>query len=128
MSVGKILQDKGHEVHTIGPDSTLHVAAGMMLDRNIGALLCVDGGGGIIGILTERDIARAMALYGHDAIDRSVRQCMTRDVIACQADDKVDHLLAIMTETRCRHLPVVREGQIIGLVSIGDLIKAEHRF
>lgn len=128
MVVDEILAAKGREVHVVSPDSLLQVAAAMMLDRGIGALLCDGGGGGIAGIISERDLTRAMALYGADAINRTVRQCMTRDVIACQADDKVEHLLAIMTETHCRHLPVMREGRIIGLVSIGDLVKAEHQF
>lgn len=127
MRVEDVLRDKGHEVHTIGLGVSLHEAAGVMLDRNIGALLCVDGSGGIIGILSERDLTRSMAMHGHEAIDRTVSQCMNRDVIACRADDEVGNLLSIMTETRCRHLPVVQEGQVIGLVSIGDLIKAEHR-
>ena len=128
MMVEEILVAKGHEVHVVSPESSLQVAAAMMLNRNIGALICDDGGGGIVGIVSERDVTRAMALYGGDAINRTVRQCMTRDVIACQADDKVEHLLAIMTETHCRHLPVMRGGKIIGLVSIGDLVKAEHHF
>lgn len=128
MTVEQILAGKGHEVYAVSPESPLQVAAAMMLNRSIGALVCDDGASGMVGIISERDVARAMALYGADAVNRSVRQCMSRDLIACQADDKVEHLLAIMTETHCRHLPVLREGKVIGLVSIGDLVKAEHHF
>lgn len=128
MVVEEILKSKGHEVHMVSAESSLQVAAAIMLNRNIGALICEDGAGGVAGIISERDVTRAMALYGADAVNRSVRQCMTRDVVACHGDDKPEHLLAIMTEAHCRHLPVMRDGQVVGLVSIGDLVKAEHHF
>lgn len=128
MTVGEILVGKGHVVHTVFPHLTLREAARRMVDHGIGALVCVDGNGGIIGVLSERDIAHAMAQHGFDAIERQVGHSMTRDVIACSTSDKADYLLSIMTETRCRHLPVVEDGTIVGLVSVGDLVKAEHHW
>ena len=116
MVVEEILKSKGREVHLVSADSSLQVAAAIMLNRNIGALVCDDGAGGVVGIISEREVTRAMALYGAEAVNRSVRQCMNRDVVACHGDDQPDHLLAIMTEAHCRHLPVMREGQVVGLV------------
>lgn len=126
MGVGEILQAKGRDVYTVFAHITLREAARRMFDFSIGALVCVDGSGSIIGVLSERDIARAVALRGHDAIESPVGQAMSRDVIACSTDDTIDSLLSIMSETHCHHLPVVRQGAIVGLVSVSDLIKAEH--
>lgn len=128
MRVGESLQEKGHRLHSVGCDCLLDEAARQMQEHHVGALLCVDGSGGIIGILSERDITRALAEKGGDAATMPVSRYMTRDVIACQSDDSVEHLLAIMVETGCRHLPVVEDGETIGLVSIADLVKAEHHF
>jgi len=123
MRVEEVLAGKGDVVHCVSPGHSLHEAAVLLLDNNIGALVCTDPTGGVIGILSERDLARAVARHGWDSIDMSVSEVMTRDVITCRMEDEVDYLLAVMTETRCRHIPVVREGVVIGMVSIGDLVK-----
>lgn len=123
MRVEEVIAIKGDLVHTIGPGASVHEAATLLQDMNIGALVCTDPTGGVIGILSERDISRAVARFGWDSIDMSVSETMTRDVISCRMEDEVDYLLAVMTETRCRHIPVVREGRVIGMISMGDLVK-----
>jgi signal-transduction protein with cAMP-binding, CBS, and nucleotidyltransferase domain len=123
MRVEEVLARKGDSIHSISPSASLHEAAVLLQDRNIGALVCTDPTGGVVGILSERDIARAVARHGWDSIDMSVAETMTRDVITCRMEDEADYLLSVMTETRCRHIPVVREGLVVGMVSIGDLVK-----
>lgn len=92
-------------------------------EANVGILVCVDAFDSIVGIISERDVVRSIARHGDEALSMPVSTFMTRDVVACNPADEVAHLLIVMTETRCRHLPVVSEGQLIGLVSIGDLVK-----
>ncbi len=123
MHVEDILATKGDSVQSIGPGASVHEAATLLMDMNIGALVCTDPTGGVIGMVSERDISRAVARFGWDAIDMSVSEIMTRDVITCRAQDEVGYLLAVMTETRCRHIPVVRDGVVAGMVSMGDLVK-----
>ncbi|KIL97039.1 Inosine-5'-monophosphate dehydrogenase [Paramagnetospirillum magnetotacticum MS-1] len=124
MRISDVLGRKGHTIHTVAPSASLREAASLLLEKNIGALICSDRAGGIVGILSERDISRSFARLGADIISMSVSDAMTRDVIACSADDGVAEILEIMTETRCRHIPVVGDGELLGLVSIGDLVKA----
>ena len=126
MLVEEVLARKGHVVHTIAPDATLLDVALVLMDLAIGALVCTDAAGGIVGIVSERDLARAMARFGAEAVGKPVAEVMTRDVVACSPSDKVEDLLDIMTETRCRHLPVVSEGMAVGMVSIGDLVKVRR--
>ncbi|RAU23050.1 hypothetical protein CU669_05020 [Paramagnetospirillum kuznetsovii] len=126
MRVEEILAKKGDNVHTISPSGSVHEAAVLLQDKGIGAVVCTDPTGGVVGIFSERDIARAVARHGWDSIDMSVAETMTRDVITCRLDDDLEYLLTVMTETRCRHIPVVRDGIVIGLVSIGDLVKAKQ--
>ena len=124
MKVEDILAGKSRVIHSIAPTASLLEAAKRLTDNQIGALICTDTAGVIVGMLSERSLAQAMARFGAKAVERQVAEVMNRDVIACAVDDNVDVLLMIMTETRCRHLPVVRDGEIAGLVSIGDLVKA----
>ncbi|CAA7614083.1 CBS domain [Candidatus Terasakiella magnetica] len=124
MQIEQILARKGYAVHTVLPDSNLADASRLLIEKDIGVLVCTDQTGGIVGILSERDLARALGRHGAEAAGLRVSDVMTRDVVACAVSDTVEYLLTIMTETRCRHIPVVREGKLIGLVSIGDLVKA----
>lgn len=124
MQIEQVLARKGYVVHTIRPDSSLADASRLLIERDIGVLVCTDQTGGIVGILSERDLARALGRHGVEITGLRVSDVMTRDVVACAVSDTVEYLLTIMTETRCRHIPVVREGKLIGLVSIGDLVKA----
>ncbi|EME70055.1 CBS domain-containing protein [Paramagnetospirillum caucaseum] len=127
MRISDVLADKGRTIHQIAPSVALREAAAVLLEKNIGALICADRVGGIVGILSERDVARAFARMGADLVTMSVGDAMSRDVVACAAGDSVEEILDIMTETRCRHIPVVKDGEVLGLVSIGDLVKAMKR-
>lgn len=123
MTVDVILNRKGRSTHTVDPSVTMRQFATMLVERNVGAMVCTDAMGGIVGIVTERDLARAIGRYADRALDMTVAQCMTRDVVACNPNDTLNDLLSIMSEARCRHLPVVRDGILVGMISIGDLVK-----
>jgi len=127
MRISDVLAQKGHAIYEIAPSASLREAASLLLEKNIGAVICSDRVGGIVGILSEREITRAFARLGGDLITISVADAMSRDVVACCGDDSVREILDIMTETRCRHIPVVKDGMVLGLVSIGDLVKAMKR-
>jgi CBS domain-containing protein len=118
-----ILKYKGQTVHAVRPDDTVLAALGVMAEHDIGAVLVVDGDE-LLGILTERDYARKVALMGRASRDSPVRAIMTANVVCVPPSRTLEDCMAIMTERRCRHLPVVESGRVIGLVSIGDLVKA----
>lgn len=118
-----ILRYKGHTVHSVRPDDTVLSALGAMAEHDIGAVLVVEGNE-LLGILTERDYARKVALMGRASRDSPVRAIMTADIVCIPSNRTVEECMALMTERRCRHLPVVENGRVIGLVSIGDLVKA----
>src|SRR5690606_34283380 len=122
MRVSDILRGKGSEVATIRPTATVAELIGELGRHNIGAMV-VAGPDGMAGIVSERDVVRRLDEVGAALLDRSVEQIMTVDVATCDPDDKVDRLNAIMTERRIRHLPVVRAGELVGIVSIGDVVK-----
>lgn len=123
MTVASILKDKGHDVATIAPDATLQDAVNMLAARKIGALVVTDFAGRVAGILSERDIVRAAARSGCDALKEPVSAHMTREVVTCQPSDGVDRLMEMMTSGRMRHLPVVHDGKLDGIISIGDVVK-----
>jgi CBS domain-containing protein len=123
MNVAAILKQKGRAVATIPPTLTLIEAAGRLAERRIGSLVVVDGRGEIAGILSERDIVRALAEVGAACLTRQVTEAMTRQVVTCQECDTLDELMAMMTAHRFRHVPVVAEGDLVGIVSIGDVVK-----
>ena len=123
MQVRHILRDKGREVVTIGSDATLSEAARLLARRRIGALIARDRDGGIAGILSERDIVRAVAEYSVAALGQSVSKHMTRAICSCSETDSVDELMEMMTHGRFRHLPVLEDDQLCGIVSIGDVVK-----
>jgi CBS domain-containing protein len=124
MNVQTIMGTKGTDVATITQTATLHDAIRALGERRIGALVVSGDGRAIEGILSERDIVR-IAGEGPTALDRSVGSAMSTDVVTCSAGDGVDRLMALMTERRIRHLPVVdAEGRLAGIVSIGDVVKA----
>lgn len=125
MTVARILGDKGSAVFSIGPDMNLTDAARTLSERRIGAVLVTAPDGSLAGILSERDIVRAVARSGAGALSDSVAQHMTRDVITCGRAVTIDHVMALMTNGKFRHVPVIEEGKIVGVVSIGDVVK--HR-
>ena len=123
MKVGDILSAKGREVVVIEPTADLQTAAKLLASRKIGAILILGAGGRIAGILSERDIVRAVAERGPSALDLPVGQAMTRDVMTCAEDDACAEIMERMTAGKFRHLPVVRDSQMVGLISIGDVVK-----
>lgn len=125
MLIAHVIRDKGAEVHTLSAEATLQQAAEQLLEKRVGALVVFDGGGDIVGVFSERDLVREIARRGAGALNESVGAAMTRNVITAHEDETVDDCLARMTDRRVRHLPVLVEGKVIGIVSIGDLVK--HR-
>ena len=123
MTVKAILSSKGHAVETIAPSATLADAAKTLSARGIGAVVVTDPNGGIIGLLSERDIVRTMAERGAAALQQTVDQVMTRRVITCTEADTVGALMEQMTNRKFRHLPVVEDGKLVGIISIGDVVK-----
>ena len=124
MKVTEILDRKGADVITIWPGASLQSAVERMASRNIGALVVVDDEGKIVGMVSERDVVLALAASAEKAPAQSVTDVMSRRLLTCGPDDSLAELMAVMTEHRVRHLPVVDHGQLLGLVSIGDLVKA----
>ena len=125
MNVQSIIGGKSPVVATITQTATLRQAIDQLTERRIGALVVSGDGRAIEGIISERDIVRAASTSGPTALDGSVGSVMSTDVVTCSAGDGVDRLMALMTERRIRHLPVVDErGQLAGIVSIGDVVKA----
>lgn len=122
-TVRDVLRQKGNVVHTIGPDASVRDAVRVMAERNIGALVVLEGSQ-LAGIITERDYARKIILKGRTSAGTLVREIMaTRVVIACP-DETVEECMAVMTVRTVRHLPVIENGQLVGIVSIGDMVKS----
>jgi CBS domain-containing protein len=122
MTVSAILDLKGHHVVTVHPDIALAEAIRVLTDRAIGAVVVLTDNG-IEGILSERDVVHALGSRGAAALDAPVSQVMTRKVVTCRRADTVAGLMEVMTEQKFRHLPVVEHGLLVGLVSIGDVVK-----
>jgi CBS domain-containing protein len=123
MNVKSILDDKGHDVVTVGPDEKLAEAARMLSERGIGALVITRSGGRVAGILSERDIVACIAKMGAQALEQPVTAAMTAKVSVCQEHNTINEVMQIMTRGRFRHLPVVKDGALDGIVSIGDVVK-----
>ena len=123
MNVETILRNKGNWVATIRPDATIAQAVDMLHRERIGAIVVSDDGNTVDGILSERDIVTALADEGVGLLSRRVDDIMTHDVITCGPGDTVGELMAEMTNRRIRHFPVLAEGRLCGIVSIGDLVK-----
>ncbi|MGD9913620.1 MAG: CBS domain-containing protein [Hyphomicrobiaceae bacterium] len=123
MTVKAILEEKGHDVFTLGPNATLKDAIQVLADNRIGALVVTGADRKIVGILSERDIVRTLSKDGAEALDRHVRACMTAKVKVCNERHTVNEVMEIMTRGRFRHLPVEKDGRLDGIVSIGDVVK-----
>ena len=123
MLVSQILKRKGDLVFTIEPAESIAGTAALLHARGVGALVVLDAGGQVAGIVSERDIVRAVAEGGPAALAAPVSTCMTQDVQFAAPGDTVDALLGRMTDRRIRHLPVCQNERLVGLVSIGDLVK-----
>lgn len=125
MHVQAILGNKGSQVVSIRPQATIMDACRLLAEHRIGAVLVMDDDGGLAGIFSERDSVRALAKHGGSALDLPLGEVMTRDVLTCKPEDSIDDLMSVMTARRVRHLPVVEDGKLVGIVSIGDVVK--HR-
>jgi len=122
-NVAHLLRAKGHAVRSIPPDATVYEAINMMADKEVGALLVIDAQR-LVGIVSERDYARKVILQGKSSRDTPVREIMTAKVFYVRPDQTVEDCMALMTAQRIRHLPVLDEDHVRGVVSIGDLVKA----
>jgi CBS domain-containing protein len=123
MNVATILRQKGRAVTTAGPTTTLLEIAAKLAAKRIGAIVVVGADGEVAGIISERDIIRALAAHGPECMTSSVAEVMTKQVVSCQETDTLDELMAMMTARRFRHLPVVTDGALVGIISIGDVVK-----
>jgi CBS domain-containing protein len=124
MHVHHVLSLKGTAVATIGPDATLGDATASLRDHGVGALVVSRDGRVIDGILSERDVVRALAAHGAATLGHDVSSAMSTSVTTCHAADTIDQMMAMMTERRIRHLPVVDDdGHLAGIISIGDVVK-----
>lgn len=134
MTVARILAEKGRTVVTVEPDRSLDEAIHLLAEKRIGALVVSADGVSVLGILSERDLMRALADKGAAALDAPVSEHMTATVITCGRGASVEEVMHLMTDNRFRHIPVVEDGRLAGLVSIGDVVKrriaaveAEHQ-
>lgn len=124
MRVADILKIKGSQVITIRPTDTIQAAAEKLLAEGVGALVAVSGTRALEGIITERDISTGVAKFGRVVHDLTVAKLMTKSVVTCSIEDSVAAVSRIMTVRRMRHLPVAERDQLVGLVSIGDVLKS----
>ena len=124
MRIERILKDKGGDVVTVAPNATVAEAAQLLSERRIGALIVCESGQAPKGILSERDIVRELGRTGPGCLDRDVATLMTAKIQSCAPQDGLDEVLAKMTDGRFRHMPVMEDGNMVGLVSIGDVVKA----
>jgi len=122
-SVAQVLRHKGDQVWWIGPDAMVYQALTLMAEKDIGALLVRDGEQ-IVGVISERDYARKVVLRGKSSLRTPVREIMTHAVLCVRPEQTVEECMALMTQHRVRHLPVMAGGRLAGLVSIGDVVKA----
>lgn len=125
MKVQTLLATKGAHVYSALPTQSLEQAAAVMAEHRIGALVVLDPPTKVVGILSERDLVRAMAQYGAEMFTRSVGDVMTKRVIFGSPQDDLEMVMLTMTEKRFRHLPILEDGELLGMISIGDVVKAK---
>ena len=123
MTVRAILDTKGHQVESIQPGAKLSAAVKLLGEKKIGAALVLNVAGQIEGILSERDIVRVLSERGADVLEELVSNVMTRKVVSCRQSDTVSGIMEMMTLGKFRHLPVVEDSKVVGLISIGDIVK-----
>jgi CBS domain-containing protein len=124
MLVTQILRGKGSDVVTVGPDDTVVGLLDVLAAHRIGAAVVVDEADRVVGIVSERDVVRGLQQFGAEVLDRPVESLMTRKVVTCRRDTAIDDLMSVMTQRRIRHVPVVDGDDLVGIVSIGDVVKS----
>jgi CBS domain-containing protein len=124
MKVSHLLETKGNEVSTISQERTVADAIALLKERGIGALVVTGATAPLVGMFSERDVVRALATSGEQALEQKVADLMSGDVVTCTSATDLNDLMTTMTERRFRHVPVVEDERLIGLVSIGDVVKA----
>jgi CBS domain-containing protein len=122
-TVRHLLQEKGHQYYTIAPEAMVYEALKLMSEKEIGALLVLEQGR-LVGIISERDYARKVILKGKSSLETPVREIMTEKVVFVRPENTLEECMALMTDKRVRHLPVFEGGELRGVISIGDLVKA----
>jgi len=127
MKVKDILKTKGPEVITIWEEKSLQDGIDTMVQNKVGALMVINAGGKLTGIITERDVLRAYHTHPDAAGSLAIKEIMTRNVIIGDAEDSIDYVESVMTENRVRHLPILSDKRLIGIISIGDVVKASSK-
>lgn len=122
MHVSAIIGDKGSAVFSVGPSDAVSRAVSMLSDKRIGAVLVIENDH-VRGVFSERDVIQALSRVGAGVMSQPVKDFMTTDVVTCQRGDTIDHLMGLMTQKRIRHLPVIEDGKVVGMISIGDVVK-----
>jgi CBS domain-containing protein len=122
-SIKQVLQSKGHDICSIGPDASVYDAIAKMAQEEVGALVVLEGES-LVGVVSERDYARKVVLQGRSSRDTKIRDIMTTRVAYARPDQSVEECMATMTEKRIRHLPVMEGDKLLGVISIGDLVKS----
>jgi CBS domain-containing protein len=123
MNIAQILKAKGRAVATARPDATLLEIVNKLVQKKIGAIVIVGDNGEVAGIISERDVIRRLGERGEQALKEPVSQSMTSSVISCHETSTLDELMELMTQGRFRHVPVLEDGSLVGIVSIGDIVK-----
>jgi len=122
--ISAVLKSKGSSVTTIGPDATVAAAVAEMARRNIGALVVSSDGRTVEGIVSERDVTRALESFGGALLDKPIRLIMSSEVRTASPDESIESLAVMMTEYRIRHVPVLEDGVLAGIISVGDVVKS----
>ncbi len=122
-TIGSLLKVKGNEVWAIAPDASAYEAIQLLAEKNVGSLMVVDGDQ-VMGIISERDYVRKVDIKGLSAKQTPVRDIMSKDIIRAELSTTIDECMALMTDKHIRHLPIYADGQLAGVISIGDLVKA----
>lgn len=127
MLISEVLRRKGNAVATVVPTATISEVVSALAQYGVGALVVSADGTGVDGIISERDVVRALAAHGRDAVDRTAADVMTSEVVTCSETATIEQLMTEMTERRFRHVPVTEDGTLVGIVSIGDVVNARVR-
>ena len=127
MSVAAILKNKGSNVFSVRPEHSMADVAALLTNKNVGVLVVCDAKGKVVGLVSERDVVKALAAYGKGAHDMPVRNFMSSPPVVCAVGDTAKQVLQVMTDRRIRHLPVIEADELVGIVSIGDAVNFRLR-